>query len=248
MIKYAICEVKMKLENTQKISASMVASNAKLSTIGAFQIIQDAVTEFMGALKVDGITVRQKYNAFWVFVKTRAKFFKSLGWGDEYSVTAFFSSMSLAKLYTDVEVRDKSKDLVFYARVELCVLDIPTQRIKKIASVGIDESMLTPATEEIVFGRPDETALAPVEQVKVRSTNIDHSHHTNNLEYLRFIMNTYSVAELEKKRIKEMEVVYASQSYENDALDVLKAEYKDRDLIVLQKDGKPVIKCEIVTA
>ena len=236
----------MKLIKNQKLSASMVASNESLSVIGAFQIIEDAVTEFMGSLKIDGITVKREYNAFWVFVKTRAKFFKKLGWGEDYSVCAFLSSMSLAKLYVDVEVCDKSGDRVFYARVELCVLDIATQRIKKIASVGVDESMLSPATAEITFGKSDSNELSLIEQVKVRSTNIDHSHHTNNLEYLRFIMNTYSVAETEAKTVKEMEVIYASQSYENDVLDVLKAQSADRDFIVLQKDGKPVVKCEIV--
>lgn len=236
----------MKLIKNQKLSASMVASNESLSVIGAFQIIEDAVTEFMGSLKIDGITVKREYNAFWVFVKTRAKFFKKLGWGEDYSVCAFLSSMSLAKLYVDVEVCDNSGDRVFYARVELCILDIATQRIKKIASVGVDESMLSPATAEITFGKSDSNGLSLIEQVKVRSTNIDHSHHTNNLEYIRFIMNTYSVAETEAKTVKEMEVIYASQSYENDVLDVLKAQSADRDFIVLQKDGKPVVKCEIV--
>lgn len=59
-------------------------------------------------------------------------------------------------------------------------------------------------------------------------------------------MNTYSVEEMENKVVKEMEVVYASQSYENDILDVKKAACGARDLIVLEKDGKAVIKCEIV--
>ena len=224
----------------------MVASNEELSVIGAFQIIQDAVTECLGRLKIDGLTVKQKYNAFWVFVKTRIKFFRNLRWNEEYTVTSFLSSMSLAKLYADVEVRNKAEETVLYARVELCILDIATQRIKKIASVGVDESMLTPAEAEITFGKFDDTQLSLIEQVKVRSTNIDHSHHTNNLEYLRFIMNTYSVYEIETKSIKEMEVCYVSQSYENDLLDVLKASEPDRDLIVLKKDKKPVIKCEIV--
>ena len=224
----------------------MVASNESLSVMGAFQIIQDAVTEYMGELKIDGITVKREFNAFWVFVKTRAKFFKKLGWGDEYTVCAFLSSVSLAKLYADVEVRDKSEDLVFCARVELCVLDIATGRIKKVASVGVDESMLSPASTEIAFGKFDDNQSSLIEQVKVRSTNIDHSHHTNNLEYLRFIMNTYSVAETEAKNVREMEVDYVSQSYENDVLDVLKSHSDSRDFIVLQKDGKPVVKCEVV--
>ena len=237
----------MKLIKKQKLSASMVGSDESLSVIGAFQIIEDALTEFMGELKIDGITVKQKYNAFWVFVKTRARFFKKLLWGDEYTVTAFLSSMSLAKLYVDIKVCNKNGEIVFCSRVELCVLDIATQKIKKIATVGVDETMLTEqATTDISFCKFDNCELPHIEQIKIRSTNIDHSHHTNNLEYIRFIMNTYSVKELETNPFKEMEVIYASQSYENDVLDVLKAEYADRDLIMLQKDGKPVIKCEIV--
>ena len=236
----------MRFTKLQKISASMAGSDESLSAIGAFQIVQDAVTEFMGELKIDGVTVKRKYNAFWVFVKTRAKFFKKLYWQDEYVITAFISAISAAKIHVDVCVSDKADNTVFHARTELCVLDIATQRIKKVSSVGVDESMLENETAEITFGKFDADGSPHVEQVKVRSTNVDHSHHTNNLEYLRFVMNTYTVAELEAKSIKEMEIVYANQSYENDVLDVLKARNADRDLIALQKDGKPVVKCEIV--
>lgn len=237
----------MKFTKTQKLSASMIGSDVSLSVIGAFQIIEDTVTEYMGELKIDALTVKQNYNAFWVFVKTRTKFFKKLLWGNEYTVTAFISSMSQAKLHIDVKVSDQVCETVFYARVELCVLDIATQRIKKIATVGVDESMLTQeATMEISFNKFGITGLNLIEQVKIRSTNIDHNHHTNNLEYLRFIMNTYSIEEIESKTIKEMEVVYANQSYENDVIDVLKTELADRDLLILQKNDKPVIKCEIV--
>ena len=236
----------MKLIKKQNLSASMVASNESLSVMGAFQIIQDAVTECMGAHNVDGITVKQKYNAFWLFVKTRIKFFKRLGWGEDYSVCAFLSSMSLAKLYVDIEMCDKSEERVFYARLELCLLDIDTQRIKKISSVGLDESVLVPATTDITFSKFDNAELSFIEKVQVRSTNIDFSHHTNNTEYLRFIMNTYSVAETEKLAFKEIEICYTGQTYENDVLSVLKAKSDGRDLIVLQKGEKPVIKCEIV--
>lgn len=45
------------------------------------------------------------------------------------------------------------------------------------------------------------------------SGNIDYVHHTNNIEYIIFLMNTFTVEELEKKPIKEMEINYASQSY-----------------------------------
>ena len=237
----------MKFTSTHKLSASMVGSDESLSAIGAYQIVQDTITEFMGELKIDGVTVKRKYNAFWVFVKTRVKFCKKLYWGAKFVVEAYVSAMSAAKMHIDVRVNDENGTTVFCARTELCVLDIATQRIKKIASVGVDESMLMPSdAPEINFGKFDAVELPRVEQVKVRCTNVDHSHHTNNLEYLRFIMNTYSVEELETRTIREIEVVYASQSYENDVLDVLKASCTDKDLIFLEKDGKPVVKCEIL--
>ncbi|MCH5163270.1 MAG: hypothetical protein J1G38_07285 [Clostridiales bacterium] len=239
----------MKFEKTQRLGASMVGSDESLSVIGAFQIIEDTLTEFFGEYGIDGITIKQKYNAFWVFVKTRAKFFKGLAWNSEYTATACISSMSAARMHVDIEVRDGGGARVLYARVEVCVLDIAAQKIKRISDVGIDKSMVAQeVAEQVEFCKFDDEAFPLVEKVTVRSTNVDHSHHTNNLEYLRFIMNTYSVAQLEKKKIKEMEVIYASQSYEGDELDVLKSERDGRDLIVLQKQGKPVVKSEIVFA
>ena len=65
----------MELIKTQKVSASMLDSNNRLSVVSSFCIVEDAVTEFMGGLKIDGPTVKRKYNAFWVFVKTHIKFF-----------------------------------------------------------------------------------------------------------------------------------------------------------------------------
>ena len=36
---------------------------ANLSVIGCFQIAEETVTELMGKLKIDGITVKKAYNA-----------------------------------------------------------------------------------------------------------------------------------------------------------------------------------------
>ena len=237
----------MKLVKKEKLGVSMAGSDLHLSKIGAFQIIEDAITEFMGDINIDTVTLMQTYNAFWVMAKTRVKFLKQLSWLDEYTITAFISSISLAKMYEDIKVCDKDGDVIFYARVELCALDLGTQRIRKITTVGVNETMLsTEGVEEITFGKFLNFDLPLVEQVKIRSTNIDRLHHTNNVEYIRFILNTYSVEELETKNIKEMEIVYSGQSYENNTLDILKASNKDNDLIVLQMNGKPIIKCEIV--
>lgn len=231
----------------QKVSASIAGSEACLSVFGMFQVVEDAITEMMGELKIDGVTAKEKYNAFWVFAKNRIKIFKKLKWNEEFVASCFISFKSLAKMNIDVAAKTPKGELVFYARVEACALDIATQRIRKINTVGVNETVLaeTPLMD-IQFCKFDYENLPITEQVRVRSTNIDMSHHTNNLEYLRFVLNTFSVKEMETKPIKEMEVIYANQSYENDTLDVHKASLQNKDVVVLQKQDKPIVKCEIL--
>ncbi len=231
----------------QKVSASMAGADECLSVLGIFRVVEDAITEMMGELKIDGLTAKEKYNAFWVFVKNRVKIFRKLRWNEEFVTYCFISYKSLAKMNVDVAAKTPQGELVFYARVEECALDIATQRIRKLSTVGVDESMLAESPlVDIQFCKFDYKNLPIVEEVRVRSTNIDMSHHTNNLEYLRFMLNIFSVEQLETKMVKEMEVIYTNQSFENDILDVHKISLPDKDVIVLQKQEKPIVKCEIL--
>ena len=99
---------------------------------------------------------------------------------------------------------------------------------------------------EIVFAKFFDNDLPVVDNVKIKYTNIDFSHHTNNLEYIRMIMNTYSVAQIENKEIKEIEIIYSNQSFENDILDIKKASFENKDHIILEKNSQIIVKCEIV--
>ena len=237
----------MVLEKEQHINSAITDSKGELSVIGSFQILQDAITELMGRLNADGFTARDKYNAIWVYTKSRIKFFKKVSWGTKITVSSFISYISLVKMNVDVRVLDEAGELVFYSRTELCALDITTQRIRKVATVGIEADMVESLDQvEIAFARFDVLDLPLFERVRVRSTSIDMSHHTNNIEYLRFILNTYSVTELEKRPIREIELIYSNQSFENDILEIKKGEFKDKDLITIEKEDKTIIKCEIL--
>lgn len=239
--------MRMILRKKQIISASMLAADFKLSKVGSFQIIEDSITELMGKLQIDGLTVKEKYNAFWVFTKTKVKFIKTLSWNDEIILSSFISFISAAKMNIDVEVKDSLGDLVFHSRTELCALEIVNQRIIRLSMIGVDSSMVeNRELKEIEFAKIDEVDLPVVDKVKIKYTNIDFSHHTNNLEYIRLVMNTYSVKEMEEKQIKEMEIIYSNQSYENDVLDIKKGTFVDKDFIVIEKDAKPVVKFEII--
>lgn len=237
----------MKLTKQDKVSSFMADASANLSVIGVFQIVEEAVTELMGKMNIDSITAKKEYDAFWVYTKNRVRFQKSIPWNHEYTVNCFISKITRVTLYFDVEIKNKAGELCAYSRVEMCALDVNSGKIRKVYTVGVNDDMCTETpTTDIVFTRLNAENLPEVEQVKVKYTNIDCLGHTNNKEYLRFILNTYSVSELRENPIREMEVVYCNQSYENDVLTVHKEVLQDKEIFAVQKEDKPIVKCEIV--
>ena len=230
----------------QMVGSTQVGADAKLSTMGVFGVVETAITEGMGMLNIDGMTVRRLYNAFWVFTKNRIKILNELYWGENFCVESFISDISSAKLVVDTAIKSMQGEIVAYSSCEMCALDVATGRIRRTSTVGVNENVVAEQAQmNIDFAKIDDADLPVVETVTVRSTNIDFSQHCNNVEYLRFLLNTYSVEELVNRPIKEIEVCYVNQSYEGDTLTIHKQTGPSHDILAIKKDGKTVIKCEI---
>lgn len=235
----------MKFIQNRKIYSSMSDADACLSPVGLFQIVEDALTELMGELKVDGLTSKRLYNAFWVFTKNRIELYKKPCWNDDIKVESFISSHSLVKLNIDTALKDAQGNLIAYSRTELCALDLETKRIRKVATVGISDDLEceTPIVN-IAFSKIGDENLSLLEKVQVRSTNIDFCHHTNNIEYLRFLLATYSVDEISRS-FKEIQVDYINQSFENEELEIYKSTKDNVDSFVIRRGDTDIVKCEI---
>lgn len=59
------------IDKARQTGIHLTNTSANLSVIGAFQIVEDAITEMMGNLNLDGETCVPKYNAMWIFAKNR---------------------------------------------------------------------------------------------------------------------------------------------------------------------------------
>lgn len=229
------------------VGSGHIDADAKLSVMGAFGIVADAVTEMMGALKIDGITVKKRYNAMWVFTKNRIKLLKPLQWGENFSAESFITAFSAVRVNIETAIKNPSGEIAAYSKLELCALNLATGRIVKTSDVGLNEMFVKePSLLNVEFTKFSDGDLPLAESVTVRSTNIDFSRHTTNVEYVRFLLNTYSVAEILNNPIKEIEVCYIGQSYENDVLQIYKSTDGDKDILTIKKEDKPIVKCEIV--
>ena len=235
----------MRLVKKDRLAASSCGADVKLSVEGAFRIVEDMVTELMGDQHIDGVTCMREYGGMWVFVRNRIEMPQQLAWMDEYTATSYISSFSKIRLYIDTVLQKADGSIALRSRLELCAVDLETGKIRKSETVGVGEK--TPAEEplfEIAYSKEKPVRGELIDEVTVRSADIDYCHHTNNVAYVRYFVDQTGVDDLIEHPVKAIEVQYAAQTYEGDRLSVYRCD-SENEAYVIEKDGSKVVSCII---
>lgn len=227
-----------------RVNATYCDLNAHLGCFGMLCMVQDMVSEILGVVGRDNVTMRNKFHSMWVFVKSKQKFGKKLNWGDEYIAKSYIVSMSSIALTVATEVTDSEGEMVMCSKLELCALDIPTRKIVRLSTIGVDSSMCSPATFELNFDRLTDAAEF-VRNVTVESDNVDFSMHTNNTQYYKFVLKTYTVAQQKAQNIAELQINFVAESKENDILSIYKDSHDNLDDFTIKNGENIVSKIEI---
>ena len=235
----------MRLIKKDRLAASSCGADVKLSVEGAFRIVEDMVTELMGDQHIDGVTCMREYGGMWVFVRNRIEMPQQLAWMDEYTATSYISSFSKIRLYIDTVLQKADGSIALKSRLELCAVDLETGKIRKSETVGVGEK--TPAEEpifEIAYSKAKPVRGELIDEITVRSADIDYCHHTNNVAYVRYFVNQIDADDLIERPVRAIEVQYAAQTYEGDKLSVYRCGSED-EAYVIEKDGSKVVSCII---
>ena len=233
-------------ERQSYVSGSMCDCKLRLSILAADGIVENAVTELMGDLGIDGIVAMEKYKAMWLIAKNNICFVRRPSWREEFTVKCYISSYSVVKLNIDTIAESKTGEVLLKARTELAAIDLESGKIRKAESVGfLPEMAHETETSGLDFSRFPKTGTEHEETIKVRSTSLDYCYHTNNIEYVRFMLNTYDIGFIKKHEPERLEIHYCSQSFEGEALDIEKLAMDDGDLFKIVRDGTEITACKI---
>ncbi len=229
----------------QVIGAGMCDPNGRLSILGALTLMEDFVTATMDKMEINGFKMRREYNAVVVFSKNHVQFLKPICWNDKVTVSCFVSTKSMARLCVDVCVKNTQGEIAMYGRTEVCAVDVESGRIRRLDAVGIgDKVVAVPALSPMEW-EPFEVAGELVENVTVRTSNIDYAGHTNNVEYIRLLLNTFSLDEWRGGIVpRELQVAYVSQSFLGDNLAIYRENRSDNErLFIIKKGEQDVLRC-----
>ncbi|MCM1322080.1 MAG: thioesterase [Bacteroides sp.] len=229
------------------ISSAFIDSSLRMGIAQSVLMVQDNLTECFNRLGCDGIVYREKFNAFWVFTKTRVRFFRRPMWRETITARTFPVDNAGFKAHVNTEITDAAQQSVLTANQEVCVLDSAKHRPLKISSLSYPAGPFLPPVFTEPFERFENDFSESdfqFEQI-VRSQLIDMSHHMNNIEYIKLALNTFTDDFLQQHDISFLEVHYLGESKEGETLRVFAKNKNNVFFIMICESARPVFEMQI---
>lgn len=230
------------MENEYKrkffIGYSNCDRKVNLSVLNSLFLIQDMMTEYFGFLKSDNIILKSENNAIWVLAKTKVHFKKYPKWRDLIEGTVFTTGIKPIRVETEAQFKDKDNNVLFYANQETCVIDLTDRKIRKINTVNYPTGVQIKEginKEKYLRLNTEFTEADKVYEQKIHSTDIDFSYHTNNVSYVKYILNSLNSDFIDSHKITDFEVHYINESKEGQKLSIYK-KIKDNEIEFLIKE------------
>ena len=192
--------------------------------------------------------MKNKNNAAWVVSKTKVHFNKYPTWKDVIYGRSYTTKVKPIRVEMETTFKNKHDDILFVTKQESCVIDLDTRKIKKIDTVNYPYDM------EIEYNLINEPFLKLNEEFsqknfvysqKVFSTDIDYSRHTNNVSYVRYIVNTLSCNFLDNNQITDFEIHYINESMEGQTLKIYKKEKQNSINFLIKNEEKEVVRANL---
>ena len=225
---------------------SNIDSSAHISLVSALNYIQDMSTEFFQTMKTDNFTLSTQNNAVWVITKTKVKFIKRPVWKDKIIIRIYSVKVSNIRYNVEISFKDEKGEICVIAKQEYCAMDISSRRARKIETVSFPKDL--EVEDEQYFDdyrrlRDEFTQDEFAYSQKVNSQDIDFSKHTNNVVYVRYLMNLFSCEFLEQNEIDDFEIHYLAESREGQNFDIYKKTISDKEIeFLIKDDGKEITK------
>ena len=228
------------------VSASMCDKRSQLGLIQTVALIEDVGTEYLASIELDGLTTKRRYGAVWVYVRNNVRVFRCPKWLERITVRTGITQKTRATVDMQTEFFDESGNMIVCSKIELCAIDVNTGRIRKVESVGLtDDIGMYDPLDGLDFSRITADGAQKVYSTAVRASNTDFIGHTNNVEYLRFLADSYAASFIYSRELKRIQIDYVSQSFENDVLDVYRKTDKNTDVMAIKKGDKDVLRAVI---
>ncbi len=203
-----------------RVSSTQIDHRAQMGMVQVLGVNQDNFCEYFKVLGCDGLTMIPLAQCFFVTTKTRFKIQKSIDWLDDIVVESTISKKSVARIECDCNILDKDGNICACGRQELCPMDSETRRLRMVNTTLFPKDIIPSAINDVELNRLNFDDANNHKIVEVEYSNIDFFGHTNNVEYVKIMLNVLPIDFIKSIHIYDCEIHYIHESRVGDHLDI----------------------------
>lgn len=215
------CDAMIEFEKSYTIPVYDSDSNSRLSTFSLFNYFQDIASEHAELLHF-GRDDLQRSNQFWILSRIYAEIEVFPVWGETVMLRTWPRGTEGLFALRDIEVYLKGGSKVAGATTSWVIVDSVTRRPQRPDSLLEKMNLDYPDKRSTNrnAGKPEPVAQpftdSPVFIVK--PSDLDVNQHVNNVKYIQWVTDTFTVSFLSGHTPKSVEVSYLSESVEGDSI------------------------------
>jgi len=238
-----------KLINKYKVTFNDIdfTKKIKLSTIfNYFQEVGDIHSQETGGSTT---LLQQEYGLTWVLTRIKVDIERYPVWNEEIILETWFHKPKKYQIQRDFIVKDSNENIIIRALSSWIIFDIKERKMKSIDSF-----------ESNLLGYLDENAIdynlkkiKPIKEVDlvykrlIGCSDIDANKHLNNSKYVDFIIDCFSIEELEKYCATSIQVDYLNEALPGDTIVFYKHVNLDKVYIegIKESDNSVIFRANI---
>lgn len=195
-----------------------------------------------------GFSHLMEKNLFWVLANQKIQIESYPRWGDKISIHTYPSGKSRLAYFRDFMLFDKQSQMIGKATTTWYAIDLKRRRPRRLE----DYFEFNPVEGEFVFQeRPDK--LKFIEYEKTHKTfqagyyDLDINDHVNNVRYIEWIMECFSLDFHKSHQLNEVEINYMAEAVYGDSISASLSEKENNmfsHCLVRTEDNKELCRAQ----
>ncbi len=239
--------MKYEYSNNYEINYSEVNPKLELGIVGTVELLENIVTDFYSSFGQGNYTIKGKFNSVWVYTKIKIKFLKKPKLKDTINAKSYNVKITPARTETETIISSNHEDIII-AKHETCVINTEKRKAVKLSTVNYPEDMNIVDSNKVGNFSKISVLVDNSDYIyshKVQYTDIDFSKHTNNVMYVKHMINSFPLDFWMEKEINDFEIHYISETTEGEELKIYNKIDDNKIYFLVKTDEKEVAKAVI---
>ncbi len=224
--------------------------NGKVSIISILKYFQETAWIHAEQLGVGYSHIYNK-NLAWILSRLSVKMYSYPKWGEKIFIKTWPTGLDNLYCYRDFKILNEKDEIIGKATSTWFVVDIASRRPQR-TSTYIDLNIEPDVEKAFEKWAPKlgKTEYSNSEySYDVKYSDIDVNGHVNNVNYLKFTLDTYKTDFIKERQISELHINFQNETLIDDSIKIFSTDEKDQSFahsLFRAKDDKEICKLEIL--